>query len=293
MLLLWVSGKADGHRQEELTAPDGVAIPYREWWRPDARAVVLYLHGQGDHSGPFTAMGDLLHEQGFNVYAHDHRGFGLSRERRGDIPSYDHFITDALLMVHHACSRNPGLPVFLLGLSMGGHLALRTAYRAGKAIAGAIALSPGFKLRRRPPLLMVAKALVYALLWPTRPLPAVTGNIITTRNQTHLQRAGQDEHWVRAFTGRFYLEAVRSIRKARHELAHLQVPVLIMQAGEDHLICPEESRRFFQRIRYHDKEFRLLEGLCHNLVAEPEMPQIVRSLAEWMEQHLHGHLQPV
>jgi len=281
--VLWISGKTDGHRQGELRKPDGLVIPYREWWQPHARAVILYLHGQGDHSGPFTAMGDLLHEMGFNLYAHDHRGFGLSRERRGDIPSYDHFVDDALAMITHAREQNPGRPMFVLGLSMGGHLALRTAARAGDLLSGVIALSPGFKLRSAPPWSLVLKVITYALLFPTRYLPTVTDNIITTRNRLHLERAQKDEHWVTAFTGRFYMQAVRSIRKAWRELKRIRVPVLIMQAGEDYVICPDASRRFFQQVAHPDKEFRLLEGLCHNLVAEPEMPQIARSIAEWIE----------
>jgi alpha-beta hydrolase superfamily lysophospholipase len=284
--MLWISGRSDGHRQGELTTRGGVVIPYREWWRPDPRAVICYLHGQGDHSGPFTAMGDLFHEMGFNLYAHDHRGFGLSQERRGDITTYDYFIEDALAMLDHAREQNPGRPLFLLGLSMGGHLALRTAARAGKRLAGAVALSPGFKLRSAPPWSQVMKVVTYAFLFPTRYLPMTAGEIITTRNQTHLARAQEDEHWVNTFTGRFYVQAVRSIKKAWRELRHLKVPVLIMQAGEDYLICPEESRRFFERIGHPDKEFRLLNGLCHNLVAEPEMPDIAGAIGDWVSRRV-------
>jgi alpha-beta hydrolase superfamily lysophospholipase len=286
--MLWVSGRADGHRQGELTALDGVVIPYREWWRPKARAVILYLHGQGDHSGPFTAMGDVLHEMGFNLYAHDHRGFGLSRERRGHIDSYERFIDDTLCMLGHARRQNPGLPAFILGLSMGGHLALRTAARAQREVSGVIALSPGFKLRQPPPWSLVVRVLLRALVRPYDylPLPPSSAHIVTTRNQTHLSRAQDDEHWVTQFTGRFYVEAVRSIYKARREMGRLQVPALIMQAGDDYLVCPEESRRFYDRIAHPDKEFRLLEGLCHNLVAEPEMPQIAREIALWIDRHL-------
>ncbi len=291
--MLWVSGKADGHRQGELTAPDGVVIPYREWWRPSAKAVILYLHGQGDHSGPFTAMGDILHEMGFNLYAHDHRGFGLSREPRGDIPTYERFLDDVMTMLNHARSRNPNRPIFLLGLSMGGHLALRAACRAGSAIAGAIALSPGFKLRRRPPWSVILKVALAALLTPGRYLSFQSARIITTRNKIHLLRAREDEHWVTAYTARFLLQAVRSIQRAKRELRRLRVPVLVMQAGEDYLVCPEENRRIFARIGSPDKEFRLLEGLHHTLVAEPEMPQIAREIAQWMEQRLRPDLRLV
>lgn len=282
--MLWVSGKADGHRLGELVAPDGVIIPYREWWRPDGRAVILYLHGQGDHSGPFAAMGDLLCESGFQVYAHDHRGFGLSRERRGDIRSYETFIDDVMTMLAHAGRQNPGKAIFLLGLSMGGHLALRSAYRAGSAVAGVVALSPGFKLRTPPPWRLVFKTVLFSLLTPLRYIP-VMGEVVTTRNPIHVARATADEHYVNSFTARFFVEAVRSIHRAKREVPRLQVPVLIMQAGNDFLICPEESRRFFERIQHPDKRFRLLDGLCHNLVAEPEMPDVAREVAEWIGMH--------
>jgi alpha-beta hydrolase superfamily lysophospholipase len=280
--MLWISGREGGHRQGELTARDGVAIPYREWFQPGARAVMLYLHGQGDHSGPFTAMGDRLHELGLNLYAHDHRGFGLSLAPRGHIRSYDQYVDDTMQVLEHARRSNPGLPVFLMGLSMGGHLALRAACRAGRAIAGAVALSPGFKLRTAPPWSQVFKTVFYALVLPNRYLPGAPAPLVTTRNQVHLARAREDEHWVTSFTGRFFVEAVRSIRRARRELRRLQVPVLIMQAGEDYVICPDESRRFFDLIPNQDKEFRLMDGLCHNLVVEPEMPQIAGNIADWI-----------
>lgn len=290
--MLWLSGKADGHRQGKQMAGDGVIIPYREWWQPAARAVILYLHGQGGHSGPFTAMGDELHGMGYNLYAWDHRGFGLSQEPRGDIATYDIFVDDALEMVRLARYRNPGLPVFLLGLSMGGHLAVRAAYRAGEQVAGVVTMSPGFKLKSPPPWSQVMKGALVWLFAPRRYLPTVGESIVTTRNQTHLERAQQDEHWVKQYTARYLFGTVKSILKARREARRLRVPSLFLQAADDQLICPEESRRFFDLIPHPDKEFRLLEGLCHNLVAEPEMPQIAQDIAGWIDHRLRP-LRPV
>lgn len=284
--MLWLSGKADGHAEGGLAAHDGAVIPYREWRRPGAKAAILYLHGQGDHSGPFTAMGDQLESLGFNVYAYDHRGFGLSREPRGDIPSFVCYMNDALAMIRHVRQRNPGLPIFLVGLSMGGHIALRTACRAGDEISGVIALSPGFKLRRDPPLPFVVKGFFLGLFQPTRYMPTLISDVITTRNTTHVARAGEDEYWVTSYTARFYLGMAWSIMQAKRELRRLKVPALVLQAGEDYLVCAEESRRFFERIGHPDREFRLLEGLCHNLVVEPEMPEIARQIGQWIDRRI-------
>lgn len=281
--MLLVSGRPDGHRQLTLPASDGVSIPLREWWKGDARAALVYLHGQGDHSGPFTAMGDLLHEQGYAVFAPDHRGFGLSEEKRGHIESYDLFVDDAATVIRHAARRNPGRPIFLTGLSMGGHIALRTAARAGDGLAGVIALSPGFRLRQRPSWSQVVRCAWLGLVNPTRYLPTVVDQVPTTKNQLHLDRALQDERFVRQYTARFYLEAIKSIRKARDELRRLKVPALVLMAGEDYLVCPKEARRFFECAGCTDKEFRIMEGMLHNLVAEPEMPEVVRQITQWME----------
>lgn len=279
--MIWISGAPDRHLEAELAAPDGTVIPYRAWETAGARAAICYLHGQGDHSGPFTAMGDHLHACGFNVYAHDQRGFGRSREPRGHIDTYDRFINDALHMAGHAGAANPGRPLFLLGHSMGGHIAFRTAARAGRRLRGVIALSPGFKLRRTP-----LKGLVQTLAWlvvdPRRPMPSVAAGVPTTRNQVHCERAAADEHYVTHYTAKFYLEALRSVRRAYADMARVQVPALVLMSGEDHLVCDQTARRYFERIAHPDKEFRLLPGLMHNLVAEPEMPQVAQMVAEWI-----------
>lgn len=280
--MLWVSGRTDGHETGRLTARDGVVIPYRRWWRERSPASVLLLHGQGMHSGPMASMGDELLHAGYSVYAHDHRGFGLSQAPRGDIPTYDHFIHDTLEMAELAHRQNPGRPVFLIGLSMGGHIALRSAVRAGSGFAGVVALSPGFKLKRSPAWNLVLRVGLLSVLKPRTLIPPLGEGVVTTRNQLHLDRAQEDEHWVTSFTARFHVQTVLSIRRAWWELRKLKVPTLFLQAGEDHLVCPAESRRFFERIACPDKEFRLMDGLCHNLVAEPEMPDLAKIISEWM-----------
>lgn len=286
--MLWVNGRPDGHRLYRRRSTDGVMIPYREWRQGGEQAAILYLHGQGGHSGAFTAMGDLLHEGGLAVYALDHRGFGLSTERRGDISSFDQFIKDAEVVVDLAKRKNPGKPLFLLGYSMGGHIAARLAFRRKGEIAGLVALSPGFKLRHSPPWPIVVRAVICLFFAPGRHLSPLGGEAPVTRNPVEIAGALQDECWVRAYTPRFHFATLRSLRLVRREMARLTLPVLFLQAGEDQLVCPDESRRLFDLVPAKDRQFRLLEGLSHNLVAEPEMPAVAQEICEWVK----GRIRP-
>lgn len=286
----WISGRPDGHQRRTLTAPDGVPIMAREWPHQEARAAILYLHGQGDHSGPFTHMGDWLHEHGHHVLAYDHRGFGLSPCRRGDIDSFERYVEDGLHVLRTMAQAQPGRPRFLLGLSMGGHIALRTAARAeshqgedGPLVSGVVALSPGFRLKQSPSWRTILQTFWLYLTDRDRYVPPLGGySIITTKNATHLERAGQDPTWTTAYTPRFYIETLRSIRRAKQELLRLGLPVLILQGAEDYMVDPDENRRLFDRMGARDRSFQLLEGLYHNLVAEPEMDEVAGQVADWI-----------
>lgn len=279
-MVLWVSGRPDGHRLVELAAPDGLAIPVREWEHPEPTGVVCYLHGQGEHSGPFAAMGDELQRLGFAVYAHDQRGFGLSRAPRGDIERFDHFVIDAMAVVRHARSRYPERPCFLLGFSMGGHVAMRVAARLQRELAGVVALAPGFKLRRLP-LRVLLLAVARLLRAPSGPTPWPFA-VPVCRNPEHLERAEADEYWVRAYTPRYYLETWRSIRRAFREAPRIRLPVLVLAPEQDYLVDSRAAAAFVRRLGSPDKEFRILPGVYHNVVADPEMPRIAEAIAAWM-----------
>lgn len=284
---IYISGRPDAHEIRELTARDGVKVFYRRWIAGEPSAVVLYLHGQGDHSGAFAAIGDILAGAGLAVYAIDHRGFGLSLEPRGDIPSYELYLNDVEDLVTRIEEEYPGRPVFLVALSMGGHLAFRSVARLGKRISGVVALSPGFK-GRRTPLLLVARVLLYMLINPRKVLPSIVNTPLTTRNQVHLAAIEKDLHWVLAFTARFYWATLASLSRAFKEMRQITCPVLVLQGGVDHIIDPVAGRRYFDQLASIDKEFRILSGVYHNLIAEPEMPDLALEIAAWIQERATG-----
>jgi len=109
-----------------IAASDGTELLTRTW-EPvgDPRAVILIVHGLGEHSGRYEHVGDHLAEMGFLVKALDLRGFGGSEGPRAYVTGFDSYLDDLDPLVAEAGRQD--VPVIMLGHSMGGLVALRYA----------------------------------------------------------------------------------------------------------------------------------------------------------------------
>src|SRR5262245_60743125 len=102
----------------------GLKIFTREWVpQGAARAVVVIVHGFNSHSGQYLWVAEQLLSAGLAVYALDLRGRGRSDGERYYVQKFGDYTADVHALVTIAKSKNPGLPVFLLGHSAGGVVA--------------------------------------------------------------------------------------------------------------------------------------------------------------------------
>ncbi len=115
--------------EETLVADDGHSIPLRTW-DPDgeARGIVQVLHGMAEHSARYERTARALTASGWTVWAHDHRGHGPSAERSGtlghfgDDDGWAAVLGDVSRVIREARERHVGLPLCLLGHSMGSYM---------------------------------------------------------------------------------------------------------------------------------------------------------------------------
>jgi acylglycerol lipase len=95
-------------------------------WLPEngsPKAVVIALHGFNDYGRFFSAAGDFLAERGVASYAYDQRGFG-GAPNHGMWPGTETLVADLGAAVAAIRTRHPGIPLFVLGESMGGAVIL-------------------------------------------------------------------------------------------------------------------------------------------------------------------------
>lgn len=106
---------------QRFVAADGAELPVRVWLPAEGapRAVLVALHGFNDYGNFFAAPGDFLAAAGIAAYAYDQRGFGAA-PNRGLWPGIAAYAADLGAVAEAVRARHPGVPLYLLGESMGG-----------------------------------------------------------------------------------------------------------------------------------------------------------------------------
>jgi alpha-beta hydrolase superfamily lysophospholipase len=112
------------------------------WPNPEARYVAVLVHGYGEHIGRYHQAAADLVAHGAVVYGPDHRGHGRSAGERVLIADFEPVVEDLHLVVQRVRELHVGLPVVLLGHSMGGMIGARYAQRYGGALAALVLSGP-------------------------------------------------------------------------------------------------------------------------------------------------------
>ena len=127
--------------QTTIKAADGREIRVRSWSPGRPAGAIQVLHGMGEHSARYERFAHAAVRRGFSIVVHDHRGHGEHAGVQGHFGDADgwQLALDDIDRVRDSIARDfPGLPVVLLGHSMGSFLAQHHAMRHGDGLAGLV-----------------------------------------------------------------------------------------------------------------------------------------------------------
>jgi alpha-beta hydrolase superfamily lysophospholipase len=130
-----------GPREHVLSGTRG-RVTVREWPLARPRFVALLSHGYGEHAGRYEEVAGVLAGLGAAVFAPDHTGHGRSAGERVLIEDFEDVVTDLHSAADLARATHPGLPVVLIGHSVGGLIGARYAQRYGPTLAALVLSGP-------------------------------------------------------------------------------------------------------------------------------------------------------
>jgi alpha-beta hydrolase superfamily lysophospholipase len=271
--------------EEMFEDADGFKIFFRAW-RPEgqARAVVVICHGVNSHGGQYLWTGDQLVYSDFAVYAIDLRGRGKSEGERFYIDDVSDYVEDVAALVKLAKSREPGLPVFLLGHSAGGVVSCIFTLENQAELAGLICESFAFKVYAPDFALDVIKGVSYVA--PRVPILKLK-NEDFTRDPEALEALKNDPLTAgEVQPAKTVAALVRADERLEKEFPLITLPLFILHGTADKATVPSGSQFFYDTAGSKDKTLKLYEGHYHDLLNDTCKEEVMADIKAWINKRL-------
>ena len=273
--------------EERLPAVAGEPeIFYRRWGPASPRAVVLGIHGLGEHSGRYQNVVDALCPRGFALYIHDLRGHGRSGGKRGHVTAFSEYLTDTRRTLEAVRKAEPEKPLFLLGHSMGGLIAMRYATLYPEGLRGLVLSSASLKIKGEVPAVKAALGRLFSRLIPGLAMSNGLDPNQISRDRAVVKAYIDDPLVHDRVSARWVTEFVDAIAAAHREASSLSLPIQILQAGEDDLVDASGSRELFETITVKDRGLRVYDGYFHEIFNDLGKERVLDDLAAWLEERI-------
>lgn len=265
-------------------------LPLIEWPAVNGRpkAVVLCVHGLGLENRAFTNFGRLMAQRGYTVLAMDVRGFGSWATTKGvDEASFDDSLTDIGSLIQLIKQRSPALPLFILGESMGGGIALRAGAEYPNQFQGIIASVPSAE--RYNEKAMTLKVAANFLKGADKDFDISSMVADKATSDPELQKLWELDPKAKLDMSPMELMKFDSFMNTTVKKCKdiTKTPVLIAQGLKDRLVKPEGTVEMFKNVQSEDKTL-LIIGDAEHLMFETERisPVLTDLVGSWLDNHL-------
>ncbi|WP_116368412.1 alpha/beta hydrolase [Parahaliea mediterranea] len=258
---------------------------YRHWRATtEPRAVILLVHGLGEHSGRYQGFADYFCPRGYAVVAPDHPGHGRSPGHRAYIDRFEDFFAPLDALREQIRQWYPGLPCALVGHSMGGLISARYLLEHPRDFYAAALSGAALGVDPKPSAVLLWINSLLSRLFPRMGLLQLDATQVS-RDPQVVQRYIDDPlvHSGKA-SARLVSELFRAMGEVQARRGEITLPLLVMHGEGDVMTAPGGSVAFHEGAGSADKTLRLYPQLYHEIFNEPERLQVLDDLETWLRE---------
>ncbi len=259
---------------------------FAQCWTPDnPKAVVLLVHGFGEHSGRYADfVVPRLTKQGFAAFAYDNIGHGKSTGKRGDCESYEQLMAILNDAYDETRERFLELPVFLYGHSLGGNLVVNYTLRIEPAVRGTIASSPYLRLAFKPPMWKMSIGKFFYKIAPSITLSAGLNVNHLTRDKAEVTKYKNDPLVHDKVSPMYSFPIMEAGEWAIANADHLKTPLFVAHGTGDKVTSHIASEEFANGSP--KATIQLFDGGYHEMHNDLLKEDFMKALIDWMNKQL-------
>lgn len=289
------------HCQIDTRLEKDLNVPVYQWKTSGApRGVVLALHGLVLHGTSYDGLGRTLAEDGYAVYATDMRGYGrLTKQYPHEFCTdhdckqkidYTKTAADISLLAEKLRAEHPGIPFFIVGESLGAHMALRVAAKNPEAIDGLVLSAPAIKAHT----FIDAHAAVAMSEMMTLTNLHKKVNIVP-----YVKRYASDDPKIvdelvsdpltrKNLTVRELIQSKAAVYKTMSFVPGIHKPVLVIQGTEDKCVRADAVKLLTEKL-HAETQVKMFDHRGHILIETAHIkPDTMDTLTSWLHKHDNG-----
>lgn len=271
--------------------PSNIKIYAQAWWPDDKKfqtpkAIILLVHGLGEHSSRYEHVAEFFTHYGFAILAADRAGHGKSGGKRGHVAKYEHVFDDIVKLHSEATRKFPQVPVILYGHSMGGGIVID--YLLNKKHTGlkaVVATSPLLEPAFKPPAVLLFIGKIMRSIYPG----------FTQNNQLDVNQISKDKTVVAAYvndplnhgkiTSECALGMLESGNNSLQNVGKVSLPLLLIHGDKDGLTSHKATEQFAAKAS-GDVTLKIWKDGFHELHNDPDKLEVLEYIYQWILQKL-------
>ena len=246
---------------------------------------VLLIHGLSEHSARHLNTIKALNKMGYEVIRFDLRGAGVSGGPRQHIERFDDYVQDTAQVYTWISREKSPLPLFVLGHSMGGLIAIYFAANYNKAITGLILSAPAYKVGEGISPLKITVGKLASRVLPKLKMPKSIGAPVS-RDPKVVEEYEKDPLNCQYNTVNQGVEILNAMDRIYKIAKQITCPVMIVHGTSDRIILPSGSYELITLFQSKDKVLHFLPGGYHEPHNDFCKEEYFSLLKMWLATHL-------
>ena len=254
------------------------------WKAKETKAVVVLVHGMGEHSTRYVHVARKLTDNNYSVVAFDHFGHGKTEGKRGHNPSFEAVLESVAKTIEKAKELFPEKPVFLYGHSMGGNVVTNYVLRKKHNLRGTIATSPFLKLAFEPPKIKLAFGKIIQKIAPSITMGNELDANDISRDQNEVDKYVNDPLVHDKISPNFSLTFIDTGKWAIENANKLNSPMYLLHGTDDKIIDYKGTQEFANNSE--KATLKLYEGGYHELQNDLCKKEMLQDVVNWLNSQM-------
>jgi acylglycerol lipase len=258
---------------------------YYQGWLPDGnvKAVLLIVHGLGEHCGRYMNVVNHFVPLGYAVYGLDHLGHGKSDGGREAVDRFEDYTDTLTTYLNMVKGWQQGKPIILLGHSMGGLIAVYYLLDHQAEFKGAVISASGIKVPKNISPMTITMGKILSSIAPKTGILALDATGISRDPEVVKIYVNDPLVFHGKTPARLAAEMLKAMQRVTVEVGKIALPFITVQGSADRLVDPSGAQMLYDKASSKDKTIKIYEGFYHEVFNEPDRAIVLKDVEDWLK----------